>query len=98
MQRFKSLNPVKEVTPGQSFRNARPVFFLTSEAHEVRLCASNAIERANQELKRRTRVASRLPNDASLPRFVTVLLSEISNEWATSKTYLNVNIANPPPT
>jgi transposase-like protein len=37
---------------------------------------SNAIERVNQELKRRTRVASLFPNDASLLRLVSALRAE----------------------
>mgnify|MGYP001385016664 FL=1 len=68
------------------------------EAHRRRLRTSNAIERVNQELKRRTRVASLFPNEASLLRLVTALLCEISNEWATSKVYLNMNLTDPPQT
>ena len=68
------------------------------EPHRRRLRTSNAIERVNQELKRRTRVASLFPNEASLLRLVTALLCEISNEWATSKIYLNMNLTDPPQT
>jgi putative transposase len=68
------------------------------EAHRRRLRTSNAIERVNQELKRRTRVASLFPNEASLLRLVSALLCEISNEWATSKIYLNMNLSDPPQT
>jgi len=52
---------------------------------------SNALERVNQEIKRRTRVASLFPNESSLLRLVSALLSEISNEWLTGKIYLNMN-------
>jgi len=41
---------------------------------------SNAIERVNQELKRRTRVASLFPNEDFLLRLISALLSEISEE------------------
>ncbi len=68
------------------------------EPHRRRLRTSNAIERVNQELKRRTRVAALFPNEASLLRLVTALLCEISNEWATSKIYLNMNLNDPPQT
>ncbi len=68
------------------------------EAHRRRLRTSNAINRVNQELNRRTRVASLFPNEASLQRLVTALLCEISNEWATSKIYLNMNLTNSPQT
>jgi len=57
---------------------------------------SNALERVNQEIKRRTRVASLFPNESSLLRLVSALLSEISNEWLTGKIYLNINPADLP--
>jgi transposase-like protein len=58
---------------------------------------SNAIERVNQELKRRTRVASLFPNEASLLRLISALLCEISEEWLTGKIYLNMKPADLPP-
>jgi putative transposase len=64
-------------------------------AHQRRMRTSNAIERLNQELKRRTRVASLFPNEASLLRLVSALLCEQSDEWSTSKIYLNMNSTQP---
>ena len=49
-------------------------------AHHRRLRTRNAIERVNQELKRRTRVASPLHNEASLLHLVSALLCEQSDE------------------
>lgn len=66
------------------------VFRLPS-AHHRRLRTSNAIERVNQEIKRRTRVASLFPNEASLLRLVSALLAETSAEWETGKVYLNMD-------
>jgi putative transposase len=60
-------------------------------AHQPRLRTSNALERVNQELKRRTRVAGLFPNEASLLRLITALLSEINDEWLTAKVYLNMD-------
>lgn len=60
-------------------------------SHQRRMRTSNALERVNQELKRRTRVAALFPNEASLLRLVSALLSEISEEWLTSRVYLNMN-------
>jgi transposase-like protein len=40
----------------------KPVFSLPA-AHQRRMRTSNALERVNQEIKRRTRVASLFPND-----------------------------------
>ena len=43
------------------------------------------LERVNRELKRRTRVATLFPNEASLLRLVTAVLMELSEEWETGK-------------
>lgn len=59
-------------------------------AHQKRLRTANALERVNQELKRRTRVARLFPNEASLLRLVTALLVETSEEWEAGKIYLNM--------
>lgn len=70
------------------------VFFLP-EAHRRRMRTSNALERVNQEIRRRTRVASIFPNENSLFRLVGALLMEISEEWETGKIYLNMEIQEP---
>ena len=49
--------------------------FALPAAHQRRMRTSNALERVNQELKRRTRVAGLFPNEASLLRLITALLS-----------------------
>ena len=59
-------------------------------AHQKRLRTSNAMERVNQEIKRRTRVARLFPNEASILRLVTALLSEISDDWESGKIHLNM--------
>lgn len=46
------------------------------------------LERVNQEIKRRTRVATLFPNEASLLRLVSAVLIEMSEEWETGKIYL----------
>ena len=46
------------------------------------------LERLSQELKRRTRVATLFPNEASLLRLASAVLIKISQEWETGKTYL----------
>lgn len=58
--------------------------------HQRRLRTTNGLERVNMEIKRRTRVAGLFPNEASLLRLVTALLSECSDEWETGKIYLNM--------
>ena len=64
------------------------------QAHHRRLRTSNAVERVNQEIKRRTRVARLFPNPSSLLRLVSAILVEISQDWETSKTYLAINPSN----
>ena len=70
--------------------------FALPPAHQKRMRTSNALERVNQEIKRRTRVARLFPNEASLLRLVTALLAETSQEWESGKIYLNMEIQNPP--
>ena len=60
------------------------------EAHRKKLRTTNSLERLNKEIKRRTRVATLFPNEKSLERLVTALLSEISDEWETGKIYLTM--------
>ncbi|MSO24073.1 MAG: IS256 family transposase, partial [Acidobacteria bacterium] len=61
-----------------------------------RMRTSNALERVNQELKRRTRVARVFPNEKSLLRLISALLAETSDDWETRKIYLNMENQNPP--
>jgi transposase-like protein len=70
--------------------------FAFPAAHQRRLRTSNALERVNQEIKRRTRVARIFPNEASLLRLVSALLAETSDDWESSKTYLDMNPSIPP--
>jgi putative transposase len=61
--------------------------------HRRKLRTTNGLERLNQEIKRRTRVATLFPNEASLLRLVSAVLSEISeisDEWETQRTYLTM--------
>jgi putative transposase len=58
-------------------------------AHRRRLRTSNMLERLNQEILRRTRVATLFPNEASLLRLVSAVLAEVDEEWQTGNTYLN---------
>ena len=71
------------------------VFTLPAE-HQRRMRTTNSLERVNQELKRRTRVAGIFPNEASLLRLISARLMEISEEWETGKIYLNMQSQNPP--
>ena len=59
--------------------------FLLPEEHRKRMRTTNMLERQNKEIKRRTRVATLFPNEASLLRLVTAVLVELSDEWETGK-------------
>lgn len=69
--------------------------FALPPAHQRRLRTTNALERVNMELKRRTRVAGLFPNEASLLRLVSALLAETSADWETGKVYLSMEYQNP---
>jgi transposase-like protein len=62
--------------------------FRLPPSHRQRLRTTNVEERLNRELKRRTRVATLFPNEASLLRLVTAVLMEVSEEWETGKRYV----------
>ena len=55
-----------------------------------RLRTTNGLERLNKEIKRRTRVATIFPNEASLLRLASAVLSEISDDWETERAYLTM--------
>ena len=65
------------------------VFRLPAKARK-KLRTTNMLERLNKEIKRRTRVATLFPNEASLLRLVSAILMETSEEWETGKTYLKL--------
>ena len=62
--------------------------FAFPEAHRRLIRTTNGLERLNQEIRRRTRVARLFPNEASCLRLVTAVVMEISEEWETGKAYL----------
>jgi len=52
------------------------------------LRTTNGVERLHREVRRRARVVSIFPNQASCLRLVSAVLNEISEEWLTGRTYL----------
>ncbi len=69
--------------------------FELEPSHRRRLRTTNMLERLNQEIKRRTRVATLFPNEASLLRLVSAILSETSDDWETGKVYLTMQTTPP---
>lgn len=64
--------------------------FSLPEPMRRRLRTSNMAENLNRQVRRRTRVAGLFPNEASLLRLVSAVLSEISEEWETGTIYLSM--------
>ena len=60
-------------------------------SHRRRMATTNGVENLNKQIKRRTRVASLFPNEASLLRLVSAIMMEISEDWEAGKRYLNMN-------
>lgn len=62
--------------------------FASPEAVSKRLRTSNLCEALNEQIRRRTRVASIFPNPESCLRLVSAILMYISEQWEESKAYL----------
>ena len=60
--------------------------------HRRWIRTTNSLERINREIKRRTRVATLFPNEASCERLISAVLIEISEEWETGKTYMSLKV------
>ena len=67
--------------------------FALPVGHRRRLRTSNMLERLNEEIKRRTRVAGLFPNEGSALRLVSAVLMEISEDWETGRKYLTMEPA-----
>jgi len=65
------------------------VFCLPAK-HRIKMRTSNMLERLNRELKRRTRVVSIFPNEASLLRLASALLMEVDEGWMSGRKYLTM--------
>ena len=48
------------------------------------------MERLHREVRRRARVVSIFPNSDSCLRLVSAILSEISEDWLTGRTYITL--------
>lgn len=65
--------------------------FALPTGHRWRLRTSNALERLNKELKRRTRVATLFPSADACLRLVSAVAMETAEEWITGRIYLTVD-------
>lgn len=62
-------------------------------AHHRRLRTNNVQERANRELKRRSRVVQVFPSRKSLIRMLGAVFSEMDEDWATRRWFTEESIA-----
>lgn len=87
VQRYRTLAP-KLATWMEEHLPEGLIVFAFPETHWRLLRTTNGLERVNQEIRRRTRVARLFPNEASCLRLVSAVVMEISEEWETGKAYL----------
>ena len=66
--------------------------FSLPDSHRRKLRTTNLVERLNEEIRRRTRVAKLFPNEAACLRLVSAILMEISEDWQSAgKRYVVFN-------
>jgi len=70
-------------------------FFQFPAVHHRRIRTVNGLERLNQEIARRTRIARLFPNIESCLRLVSAVLAEINDDWMAGRMYLSKVVANP---
>ena len=87
VERYKDTAPKLAAWGEANIPEGLAIFGIPAE-HRKRMRTTNMLERQNRELKRRTRVATLFPNEASLLRLVTAVLVELSDEWETGMKYL----------
>lgn len=66
-------------------------FYTRPRSHWKKIRTVNVVERLNEEVKRRTRVARLFPNVASCERLVTAVIAEIHDDWVIGKRYLTLD-------
>jgi putative transposase len=88
--KYQSKAPKLAAWAAEALPEGLAVFALPA-SHRRRLRTTNALERVNKEIKRRTRVATLFPNERSCERLVTAVVMEISEEWVTGRIYLNMD-------
>jgi len=84
---YKASAPKLATWAEENLTEGLAIFGIPSE-HRKRMRTTNMLERQNREIKRRTRVATLFPNEASLLRLVTAVLVELSDDWETGMKYL----------
>jgi len=89
LERYEKSAPRLVIWAEENLSEGFTAFQFPTE-HWRRIRTSNVLERINKEIRRRTRVASIFPNDASCLRLVSAVLMEISEDWETGRAYLTM--------
>jgi putative transposase len=87
---FAQRAPVAVATLERGFDDATAILALP-EPYRRRLRTTNAVERLNEEIRRRERVIRIFPNRESATRLLGALLMEQDEAWTTGKRYLDMS-------
>ena len=84
IERYRTTAPKLAIWAEEAIPEGFTVFSLPP-THRRRLRTTNLVERLNEEIRRRTRVARLFPNEASCLRLVSAVLMEIAEDWQTAE-------------
>ena len=84
VKRYQTTAPKLATWAEEALPQGFTVFSLAPN-HRRRLRTTNLVERLNEEIRRRTRVARLFPNEASCLRLVSAVLMEIAEDWQTAE-------------
>jgi len=84
VERYRDAAPKLTAWSEEALPEGFAVFDLPP-SHRRKLRTTNLVERLNQEVRRRTRVARLFPNEASCLRLVSTVLMEIAEDWQTAE-------------
>ena len=80
LKRYQKTAPQLVAYAEEALPEGFTVFALRA-SHRRKLRTTNLVERLNEEIRRRTRVARLFPNEAACLRLVSAILMEISEDW-----------------
>ena len=89
LETYQDKAPKAMQTLENGFDDATAVLMLP-EKYRKRLRTTNAMERLNEEIRRRERVIRIFPNRESLIRLIGALLIEFDDKWASGKRYFDM--------
>lgn len=89
VERYRETAPKLATWAEENIPEGLTVFALPPY-HRTRMRTTNGLENLNKQIKRRTRVATIFPNEASLLRLVTAVVVEINEAWEAGGVYINM--------